>query len=153
LKALEKIHPHANTVVCIEDSRLLKDFDYDILHNAAGLGETLDELNEMNYFQTHLTADVHNYSSLLDGVMRNTLDLMRSISPNEWIWRIFALYYDIHNMKLVVKVRFFGKRLDHLALDYGSYSLPTIRSAAVRRTNDILGNNVLNEGLFRALEV
>ena len=54
-------------------------------------------------------------------------------------------------MKLVVKERFFGKRLDDLAIDYGSYSLPTIRSAAVRKSDDILRNDVLTEGLFQAL--
>ena len=151
--ALKNIFPHANTIVCIEESRLLKQLNYDILHNAAGLQATLDELNEINYFQSHQIAEANNYGAMLDGLMKTTFTLMRQITPVTQIWRIFALYYDIHNMKLVVKERFFGKRFDELALDYGSYTLPTIRSAAVRRSDDILHNEVLTEGFFEALHL
>ena len=151
--ALKNIYPHANTVVCIEDSKLLKQIDYDILHNASGLQATLDELNERNYFRTHLSAGIDNYSLLLDSLMKATFELMRQISPTGLIWRIFSLYYDIHNMKLVVKERFFGKRLENLSLGYGSYSLPTIRSAAVKKSDDILRNEILTEGFFQALNL
>jgi len=151
LGALKDIFPHANTVVCIEDSRLLGQVDYDILHNTASLQAALNELNERNYFRAHLDATTDNYSTLLDGLMKSTFDLMKSITPNELVWRIFSLYYDVHNMKLVVKERYFNKRLDNLALGYGSYSLPTIRSAAVRESDNILGNETLTAGFFEAL--
>ena len=147
----EEIYPHANTVVCIEDSKMLKRFQYEILYNVQGLQSTLDELNKINYFHTYKNADVSNYSLMLDGLMKATFDLMKELAPNELIWRIFALYYDIHNMKLVVKERFLRERLDHLALKYGSYSMPTIRSAAVRESDDILKNEALTGGFFRAL--
>jgi len=150
-KLKEDIFPHANTVICIEDSKLLKQFQYDIFYNTKGLKATLDELNNINYFHTYKNADIDNYGIMLDGLMKDTFDLIREISPLELIWRIFALYYDIHNMKLVVKEKFFGKRYDNLALEYGSYSLPTIRSAAVRESDNILENEVLNEGFFEAL--
>ena len=149
--ALKNIYPQANTIVCIEESKLLKQIDYDILHNTAGLQAALDELNERNYFHARLNAETDNYSLLLDSLMKATFELMRHISPLELIWRIFSLYYDIHNMKLVVKERFFGKRLENLSLGYGSYSLPTIRSAAVRKADNILQNEVLTEGFFQAL--
>ena len=148
---MKGFYPHANTVVCIEDSKLLKQFQYDLLHNAIGLEATLEELNNINYFHTCRNAECYNYGVMLDGLMENTFDLMRSIAPTELIWRIFALYYDIHNMKLAVKEKFFGKRLDNLALGYGSYSLPTIRSAAVRESDNILGNDILTKGYFEAL--
>ena len=151
--ALKNIYPHANTVVCIEESKLLKKINYDILHNAAGLAPTLNELNEINYFQSHHPASPDNYGAMLDRLMKITLELLKNIAPVADIWRIFALYYDIHNMKLVVKERFFGKRFDELALDYGSYSMATIRSAAVRKKDDILSNEVLTEGFFEALHL
>jgi V/A-type H+-transporting ATPase subunit C len=88
---------------------------------------------------------------MLDGLMIATFEFMKEIAPVELIWRIFALYYDIHNMKLVVKERLSGKRLDHLALEYGSYSLPTIRSAAVKESDNILENITLTGGFFEAL--
>jgi V/A-type H+-transporting ATPase subunit C len=145
------IYPHANTIICIEESKLLKQFQYDILYNTKGLQAALDELNNINYFHTYKNAERHNYGIMLDGLMINTFELMREISPTELILRIFALYYDIHNMKLAVKEKFFGKRLDNLALEYGSYSLPTIRSAAVRESDNILGNEILTDGFFEAL--
>ena len=148
-----EIFPYANTIVCIEDSKLLKRFEYDILYNTKGLQDTLHELNNINYFHTYKNAEQHNYGIMLDGLMKDTFELMKKISPTELIWRIFALYYDIHNMKLVVKEKFFGKRLDHLALDYGSYSLPTIRSATVRESEEILNNEILTKGFFKALNV
>ena len=151
--ALKDIFPHANTVICIEDSKLLRQIDYDILHNTTSLQVALNELNERNYFRAHLDATTDNYSTLLDGLMKSTFDLMKSITPNELVWRIFSLYYDVHNMKLVVKERYFNKRLDNLALGYGSYSLPTIRSAAVRKSDNILNNDVLTEGFFKALNL
>ena len=116
--AKSNIYPHANTIVCVEDSRLLKRFQYEILYNARGLQAALDELNNINYFQTYKNADSYNYGVMLDGLMINTFDLIREISPTELIWRIFALYYDIHNMKLVAKEKFSGKRNDNLALPY-----------------------------------
>ena len=130
---------------------MLKQINYDILHNAAGLQAVLHELNEANYFHTYKNAGINNYPIMLDRLMIATFDLMREISPIDLIWRVFSLYYDIHNMKLVVKERFFNKRFDDLALDYGSYSLRTIRSAAVRESDDILCNDVLTEGFFNAL--
>ena len=145
------IYPHANTIICIEDAKLLKGFQYDILYNAKGLPSALDELNNINYFHSYLNADAGNYGVMLDKLMIATFDLMRDISPFELIWRVFALYYDIHNMKLVVKEKFSNKKLDGLALEYGSYSLPTIRSAAVRESDDILENESLTAGLFEAL--
>jgi len=150
-KLLDSIYPHANTVACIEDSKLLKQFQYDILYHKAGLGATLDELNSINYFHTYKNADGSNYREMLDGLMKATFDQMREIAPDDLIWRIFSLYYDIHNMKLVVKERFFGKRLDNLALGYGGYTLPTIRSAAVGESDNILENETLTKGFFEAL--
>ena len=147
----EAIYPHANTVACIEDSKLLKQFQYDILYHIGGLQATLDELNSINYFHTYKNADTDNYGAMLDVLMKATFDLMREIAPDPLIWRIFSLYYDIHNMKLVVKERFLRKRLDGLSLVYGSYSLPTIRSAAVRASDNILANEALTEGFFEAL--
>ena len=144
----ERIYPHANTVVCIEDSKMLKQFQYDILYNASGLKATLDELNNINYFHSHKIADTDNYSDLLSDLMKATLDLMREIAPDEHIYRIFALHYDIHNLKLAVKERFFGKRLDDLVLEYGNYSMPTIRSATVMESDNILDDETLTKGFF-----
>lgn len=151
MRSIEGIFPHANTIVCIEDSKLLKQFQYDILHNAKGLRAALDELNKMNYFRTYENADTGNYSQVLDGLMKDTFDLMKEIAPGEAIWKMFALYYDIHNMKLAAKERLSGKRLDNLAIQYGSYSLRTIRSAAVRESDNILENETLTGGFFEAL--
>ena len=150
-KNKENIYPHANTIVCIEDDKLLKQFQYDILYNTKGIQAALDELNNINYFHTYKNADSGNYGVMLDGLMIATFDLIKELAPTELIWRIFALYYDIHNMKLAVKEKFFGKRLDNLALEYGSYSLPTIRSAAVRESDNILNNEILTRGFFEAL--
>ena len=147
------IFPHANTIICIEDSKLLKRFQYEILYNTPTLQAALDELNKTNYFRTYESADTRNYSMIIDRLMEDTFDLLRDIAPSELIWKVFALYYDIHNMKLVVKERLTGKRLDDLALSYGSYSLRTIRSAAVRESDDILKNETLTKGFFEALNL
>jgi len=151
MRAQSSIFPYANTIVCIEDSKLLKQFHYDILHNAAGLREVLDELNKMNYFHTYESADAGNYADILDGLVNDTFELMRNIAPTELIWRMFALYYDIHNMKLVAKERQTGRRYDRLAMPHGSYTLPTIRSAAVRESDNILEDETLTAGFFEAL--
>jgi len=151
MRTLNGIFPYANTIICIEDSKLLKQFQYDILYNAAGLREVLDELNKMNYFRTYVDAGIENYADILDGLVKDTFELMKHIAPTELIWRIFALYYDIHNMKLVVKERHSGKRFDKFAMSYGSYSLPTIRSAAVRESDNILEDETLTAGFFEAL--
>jgi len=153
LGALKNIFPHANTIVCIEESKLLKQVNYEILHSATGLQAALDELNGMNYFQSPRIADIHNYGAMQNGLMKTTFELIRNVSPIPMIWCLFALYYDIHNMKLVVKERFFGRRFDDLALDYGNYSLPTIRSAAVKRSDNILRDDLLTDGFFKALEL
>jgi len=151
LRTANDIYPHANTIICLEDGKLLKQFEYDILYNTKGLQSALDELNAINYFHTYKNADIDNYGVMLDGLMIATFDLMKEIAPIELIWRIFALYYDIHNMKLVVKEKFFEKRFDNLALGYGSYSLPTMRSAAVRESENILNDEILTKGFFEAL--
>jgi len=150
-KFTDAVYPHANTIICIEDSKLLKQFQYDILYNTKSLRAALDELNTINYFHTYKNADSDNYGIMLDGLMIATFDLMKELAPDELIWRIFALYYDIHNMKLAVKEKFSGRRLDDLSLEYGSYSLPTIRSAAVRESDNILNNEILTAGFFEAL--
>jgi len=151
LKNTDLIYPHANTVVCIEEDKLLKQFEYGILYDLKGLDAALYELNGINYFHTYKNAEADNYNTMLDGLMKATLDLLKEISPYELVWRMFTLYYDIHNIKLVVKEKFTGSKLDYLALDYGGYSLPTLRSAAVRDSDDILHNPVLTDGLFEAL--
>ena len=151
MRSINGIFPYANTIICIEDSKLLKQFEYDILYNTPDLQAALDELNNMNYFRTYENANARNYGDVLDGLMKDTFVLMKDIAPTKLIWRAFALYYDIHNMKLIVKERFSGKRLDRFAMELGSYSLPTIRSAAVRESDNILGNEVLTAGLFEAL--
>jgi len=153
MRVKDGIFPHANTIICIEDSKLLKRFQYEILYNTGSLQAALDELNKTNYFRTYESADTKNYSIIIDRLMKDTFDLLRDIAPTELIWKIFALYYDIHNMKLVVKERLSGKRLDDLALSYGSYSLRTIRSAAVRESDDILKNETLTRGFFEALSL
>lgn len=153
MRAHGDIYPYANTIVSIEDDKLLKKFEYDILYNTPDFNAALDELNKINYFRTYENADAGNYSEILDGLMADTFELIKELAPTQLIWRIFALYYDIHNMKLVVKERLSGKRLDRLAISYGSYSLPTIRSAAVRESDNILENETLTEGLFRALRM
>ena len=145
------IFPDSNTIICIEDGRLLKKFQYNILFNTADLRAALDELNKINYFHTYISADTENYSAIIDGLMEDTFELMRNIAPTELIWRIFALFYDVHNMKLVVKERLSGKRYDSLAISYGSYSMRTIRSAAVRESDNILENEALTRGFFEAL--
>ena len=138
-------------MVCIEDGKLLKKFEYEILFNAGGLHAALYELNGINYFRTYINADELNYNELLDGLMGVTFSLMAEIAPDPLIYRIFALYYDIHNIKLAVKERFINRRFDDVFLDYGYYTLPTIRSATVRESDDILQNEILTTGLFTAL--
>ena len=152
MQAQNTVFPYANTIICIEDSKLLKQFQYDILYNTHDLQASLDELNKMNYFRTYENADAGNYGDILEGLMKDTFELMKSVAPKEALWRMFALYYDIHNMKLVVKERFFGKRLGDLRIAYGSYSLRTIRSAAVRESDNILDNEALTTGFFEALQ-
>jgi len=148
---LHDIFPTANTIVCIEESKLLKQFRYDILYETNGLEGALSELNDINYFHSYKNADRFNYGNMLDDLMESVFDLLEEIAPSPIVWKLFALYYDIHNMKLVVKERFFARRLDSMALRYGSYSLRTIRSAAVRQEDNILGNELLTAGFFEAL--
>jgi V/A-type H+-transporting ATPase subunit C len=147
----DTIYPHANTIICIEDSKLLKRFQYEILYNAKGLKATLDELNDMNFFRTYESVTPENYAERLDGLMKRTFDFIKEISPDKLVWQIFALYYDIHNMKLVAKEKLLSTRFDYLALNYGSYSMRTIRSAAVNEDDDILENETLTSGFFEAL--
>ena len=149
--ALDNIYPHANTIVCIEEGKLLKRFQYDLLYNAKGLQAALDELNNINYFHTYKNAEPGTYGLTIDALMADTFALMGEIAPTGLIPRMFSLYYDIHNMKLAAKERFMGKRLDRLALEYGGYSMPTIRSAAVKQSDDILENETLTAGFFEAL--
>jgi len=151
LRGSYQIFPEANTIVAIEDGKLLKKFEYEILFSKKGLQATLDELNQINYFRTYKIAEENNYGELLDILMKSTFELMKSISPIDLIWRVFALYYDIHNIKLAAKERFLRKRLDELFLDYGSYPMQTIRSATVTEADDILENPALTRGLFEAL--
>ena len=151
MRAKNGIFPYANTIICIEDGKLLKQFQYGLLYSAPDLQASLDELNKMNYFHTYVSADTGNYDAILDELMKDTFELIKSIAPTELLYKIFALYYDIHNMKLVVKERISGKRLESMALSYGSYSLRTIRSAAVRESDDILENATLTKGFFEAL--
>jgi V/A-type H+-transporting ATPase subunit C len=151
MQALSGIFPHANTIICIEESKLLKQYQYDILYDSPDLQATLDELNKMDYFHTYENANVENYSAILDGLMKDTFGLIKDIDPVGQIWRAFALRYDIHNMKLVAKEKHSGGKLNRLAMSYGSYSLPTIRSAAVRESDNILENVTLTEGFFEAL--
>ena len=146
-----EVYPHANTVVAMEDGKLLKRFEYEILYNADSLQRTLDKLNETNYFKTYAEAGEENYGDLLDGLMKRTFALMQEIAPKPLVWKIFALYYDIHNIKLAAKERAFNKRLDEFFLDYGSYTFPTIRSATVREPDNILNDVILTKGLFEAL--
>lgn len=150
--ASSDIFPHANTVVCMEESKLLQRFQYEILFSATGLEGALRELNDINYFRSYDDAQAYNYGSFLNGLTEKTLNLLKSIAPDETIWRMFALNYDIHNMKLVVKERFLNKRFDSLAFDFGSFKLSSIRSAAVRELDNILKNDSLTDGFFRALE-
>ena len=147
----KNIYPHANTIVTIEDGKLLKKFQYEILYNAKGLSAALDELNAIDYFRTYKKAEPRNFRAMLDELMADAFGLLREIAPNDLVFRIFSLYYDIHNMKLAVKEKFFGKRFDDLALSYGSYSLATIRSATVKKSDNILDDEILTEGLFEAL--
>lgn len=149
--AIKDIYPHANTIVCMEESKLLKQFQYEILYNTNDILEALNELNDINYFHSYKNAQKHNYDVMLDGLMKDTFVLMKEIVPTKSIWHAFALYYDIHNMKLVAKEKFLGQKLDHLALKYGRYSLSTIRSATVREADNILQNESLTQGFFKAL--
>jgi len=149
--SVNQVYPRANTIISIEDSKLMRKKQYDLLLGAGNLGAVLDELNTMDYFRTLRDADTSNYRLMLDELMKSVLGLLHEITPAETIWRMFTLLYDIHNMKLVVKERLTGKWLDSLALEYGSYSLPTIRSAAVHEENNILGNRSLTAGFFAAL--
>jgi len=151
MRKKSEIFPFTNTIICIEDKKLLGQLQYDVLHNTPSLHAALDELNKMNYFHTYKSANADNYGIILDVLMKDTFELMKKISPTKLIWRIFALYYDIHNMKLAAKEKLSGKRLDRLAMTYGSYSLPTIRSAAVRESDNILKNETLTAGFFEAL--
>jgi vacuolar-type H+-ATPase subunit C/Vma6 len=148
----EQIYPQANTIVCIEDSKLLKQFQYDILYNAKGLDATFGELNNINYFRTYRHTASDNYRTLLDGLMTATFDLLREIAPSDLLSRLFALYYDIHNLKLVAKECFFGQRFSEPGFDFGSYSLRTIRSAAMWEADNILENETLTGGFFEALQ-
>ena len=147
----QEIFPRANTIVCMEDSKLLRQPQYELLYSVEGLDAALHELNSMNYFRTYKSAQPDNYSELFDSLVYDTLGLLYEITPTNTLWRMFALYYDIHNMKLVVKERHLGRDLEELALRGGSYSFITIRSAAVRATDNVLKNDTLTEGFHAAL--
>ena len=151
ISSVSDIFPRANTIVSIEDSKLLRQPQYELLYNAEGLEAALKELDDINYFRTYKAVQPDNYVALFDNLATVMLGLLHDISPVDDIWRMFALSHDIHNMKLAVKERRLGQPLDALALQGGNYSFITVRSAAVRATDDVFKNKTLTKGLNDAL--
>jgi len=147
----KNIYHEANIAVCVAESKLLKKFQYSLLHNAQSLQGVLDELNSINYFHSYRNASAHNFEKMLSGLMADTFDYIESIVPKSNVLQIFSAIYDIHNIKVAVKEVMLGKKLDNLFIEYGSYSIPTVRSAAVRKNDNILENKILTDGLFEAI--
>ena len=130
---------------------MLRRPQYELLYSAEGLNAALKELDDINYFRTYKAARPDNYISLFDSLVYETLGLLYEITPVKDVWRMFALSHDIHNMKLAVKERQLGLDFEPLSLGGGNYSFITMRSAAVRATDNILKNETLTKGLNEAL--
>lgn len=147
---MKDIFPHANTIVAMRSDTLLKKEQFDALYKAQNITQALNELNDADYFGKYVNATAENYPQLLNDALKDNIELLKEISPKEELFLIFALYYDIHNMKIAVKERFLNKSLSNLFLPYGNYDMRDIRSALVGEQYDILKNKVLSKGVIKA---
>lgn len=72
-----------------------------------------------------------DYEELLSGEIRRVHDLFREISPNPRITDLFFLKYDFHNLKVLQKAKFLGKKQDNLLVEDGGTMSPSLLKEAV----------------------
>jgi len=146
--------PQANTIVRVEEGKLLTESQYETLLNTDNLQSAIKELDDLDYFETYREITIDNHMEILDLLLEQTFRLLFEITEEETtaIYKLFALYYDIHNMKIAVKEKSLDTKLDDLYLNVGYYPKRNIRSVLVDKKYDILKNDTLTKGMFEALE-
>jgi len=64
--------------------------------------------------------DVHQYENVLGLERKKVFELLQKIAPQQEIVDIFAVRYDFHNLKVLLKAKYLGEQATELTVDAGT---------------------------------
>lgn len=64
--------------------------------------------------------DVYQYEQVLGMERKRVFELLRKIAPQKEIIDIFAVRYDFHNLKVLLKAKYLGEQASELTVDAGT---------------------------------
>lgn len=83
---------------------------------------SVDNYNINNY--DYISIDTH-----LKGIIKKTINLIKEISPNPHLYKLFSWKYDFHNLKVLLKGKFIGKKEITTLYEYGNFKVDILESA------------------------
>ncbi len=143
---------HATTRVRALERQLLNKERTERMLDAKSVAEAMKLLPEMGYAEVQ-PPTMTQLTTVLSGAREETYRLMRSISPIPELVDVFAVKYDYHNAKTLIKAEARNISAGYLLLDAGRVpavklesalrqrdlrELPSVMRAAVEEARDVL---------------
>lgn len=75
-----------------------------------------NNLNEYSFENT----DLHTINSVLDNILKKTIDIINDISPDPYLFHLFRWEYDFHNLKVLLKAKVLNKKEAYPLYDIGN---------------------------------
>ena len=118
-------YAYAVARVRVLETRLLEKGQIDRMVEAKNAQEALQVLGETVYGNAVAELEnVYQYEDLLDGERSRAYQMVRSFYPDPELVDIFAVQYDVHNLKVLLKAHFMGIEPDAGLLSPGAGSIP-----------------------------
>ncbi len=103
------------------ERRLLDRVKIETMLEAKSAADALKVLAEADYAPLLAEIkDVYQYEKVLSGERKRVYELLQKIAPEQEIINLFALKYDYHNLKVLLKAKFLGEDAAELLTDAGS---------------------------------
>lgn len=84
-----------------------------------------------------------DYDNIINHMLKQTYDLLQSISPNPDLLKLFLERYDFHNIKVIIKSHFLGKSTDDLLIDIGNFPISVLKKEICERNYESLPEYVV----------
>lgn len=120
----------------VKENKLMGQDRIERMLDTDSLDDALKVLSESDYGSGEQVESPYDYEKLLAAELKKVYDFIEEVTPNKELTDLFALQYDMHNLKSLIKGHYLGSQEDLPLASIGSIDLQDLTRAVKAKQYD-----------------
>lgn len=128
-----------NILISVYETRLLSPEIFEKMISSINAETAFAVLRDTNYgVFLQDGVDVYQFEAILEAELEQTYRMLYASAPDRTLVDFFAMRYDYHNLKVLVKAYYTGQDFDSMLLPLGSYNHQDLRNLIYEKKSAII---------------